>query len=535
MTDQAGTSYANMMANAGRGLAEVVKSRLSSPNQNILFLIGPGNNGGDGLVAAHSLHTAGYHVKAYLSQTRDPEVDAEYKQAVDCGVELIYANLDENGSILAQCVKTSSVIIDALLGTGSSPPLRSGIAKLLQIVQTTLTEGRRSEKHALLPDPENDLKRPLIIAVDGPSGLDFDSGEVDELTLPADITVTFAAPKWGHFKRPGANLIGELIILDIGTCQDDDIQSSFILADVNMIRALLPGRSPDAHKGTFGRVMIVAGSTNYTGAAILAVKGALRSGAGLVTLALPSVLHTAVVSAIPEATYLLLPHTMGVVNEHAISILKTQWQGYSSLLIGPGLGNTPETKRFLQQFFIPKDRKRRTGFTVSDVEKTAELDIIPPLIIDADGLNILAQTPNWYRFLPPNTILTPHPGEMARLTGSPVTDINRDRYSFARKWAKTWGHIVLLKGANTIIAQPEGTAIVLPFSNPGLATAGSGDVLAGVIAAMLAQGLSPFHAAVSGAYLHGIAGEICRRDIGTAGMIAGDVALFVAKALQQFE
>jgi NAD(P)H-hydrate epimerase len=160
---------------------------------------------------------------------------------------------------------------------------------------------------------------------------------------------------------------------------------------------------------------------------------------------------------------------------------------------------------------------------------------IPPIIIDADGLNIISEIPDWHQLLPKETILTPHPGEMSRLTGLSISDINSNRYEIAIEWAKTWEHIVILKGANTIIASPEGKATVLPFSNPGLSTAGTGDVLAGAVAGMLSQGLNPYHAAVTGAYLHGLAGEICREEIGVAGMIAGDVAAYLAKALRQLE
>ncbi len=534
-TNDTGCTYAMMMENAGSGLAKIVKTHLTTPDHQILVLIGPGNNGGDGLVAARILHTEGYQITAYLSRMRDPEIDNEYKQALDCGVKLLYADLDEENTSLSHCVSSATVIIDALLGTGSSPPLRESIVTILRAVHSALQAEQKPSIHDLQHVPKLSKKRPLIIAVDGPSGLDFDTGEADNLALPADITVTFAAPKWGHFKRPGANLIGELFVVDIGIQDSVDIQSHYSIATADMIRTWLPKRPPDAHKGTFGRSMIVAGSANYTGAAILSAQGALRSGAGLVTLAIPNSLHTAIVAAIPEATYLLLPHSMGVINEQAIPVLTKHWGGYSSLLIGPGLGNTTESLRFFQSLLLPFEKKRRTGFVASETNQVSEHKFLPPLIIDADGLNILAKIPNWHQHLPSRTILTPHPGEMSRLTELSIAEINLHRYELAMQWSKTWGHIVLLKGANTVIASPEGSAIVLPFSNPGLSTAGTGDVLAGAIAAMLAQGLSSFHAAVTGAYLHGLAGEICRQTIGTAGMIAGDVAYALAEVLHRFE
>ena len=534
LADEDGHTYAMMMELAGIGLADIVKSKVSLSDL-ILILVGPGNNGGDGLVAARTLHTQGYSVVAYLSRVRDPATDSEFAKALDSGVSFLYAEKDNDWLSLTRCVNTAFVIVDALLGTGSTPPIHGIIADILRAVQTALKSGKKPSRYDLVHTALSHQKHPMIISVDGPSGLDFDTGVVDDLTLKSDISITFASPKWGQLTRPGANFVGELNVVDIGTSDYASIDTNFSMATVDLIITWLPKRPADSHKGTFGRAMIVAGSINYTGAAILSAQGALRTGAGLVTLAIPSNLHSAVVSAIPEATYLLLPHTMGIINEQAIPIVKNNLEGYSALLIGPGLGNTVESRRFLETFLTPAERTRWTGFVPQ--EKAAELpsEILPPMIIDADGLNILSEIRDWHRYLPANTILTPHPGEMARLTGLSTTDINANRYEIAIHWAQTWNHIVLLKGANTIIASPEGTAIVLPFSNPGLSTAGTGDVLAGTIAAMLSQGLNPFQAAVTGAYLHGLAGEICRRRIGTAGMIAGDVAGALAEVLHRLE
>jgi hydroxyethylthiazole kinase-like uncharacterized protein yjeF len=534
-THDAGFSYSQMMENAGKGVAEVIKKRVSSPDHHILVLVGPGNNGGDGLVAARVLHLEGYRIIAYLSRTRDPESDTVFKKALDFGVPILYGEQDQECTALINSVHEATVIIDALLGTGSSPPLHGSIAEVLRCVRQVLHKKTAPHIINLNEIPAIHDNRPLIIAVDGPSGLNFDTGEVDNFSLPADITVTFAAPKWGQFKRPGANLIGELVVVDIGAHDIADVASPFTVATADQIKTWLPKRPQDAHKGTFGRAMIVAGSANYTGAAILSAKAALRAGAGLVTLAIPNSLHSAVVAAIPEATYLLLPHTMGVVNEQALGILKENWQGYQAMLIGPGLGNTSESQAFLNELFLPSIKKRRTGFVTSGTTQDTEIEKLPPLIMDADGLNILSTMPDWHTYLPPRTILTPHPGEMSRLTGLSTSEINKNKFDLALHWAKTWGHIVLLKGANTVIANPEGSAIVLPFSNPGLSTAGTGDVLAGTVAALLAQGMPPYHAAVTGAYLHGLAGEICRRKLGAAGMIAGDVTDAIAEALHLLE
>jgi NAD(P)H-hydrate epimerase len=299
-----------------------------------------------------------------------------------------------------------------------------------------------------------------------------------------------------------------------------------------MIRAWLPPRPIDAHKGTFGKAMLVAGSANYTGAAVLAATGAVRAGAGLVTLALPSELHTAVVPAIPEVTYLLLPHTLGVLNAHAVDVLKEELAGYTALLVGPGLSKTPETRAFVGNLFHARERKRSTGFIKSGDEgaPVSAAPELPPLVIDADGLNILSEMDNWHSHLPSGAILTPHPGEMARLTGLSTKEIQGDRLATARSWAETWQQVVVLKGAFTVIAGPGREPVVLPFANPGLSSAGTGDVLAGAVVALRAQGLDAFEAAVAGAYLHGLAGEIATARWGQAGTAARDVAAALAAA-----
>jgi NAD(P)H-hydrate epimerase len=377
--------------------------------------------------------------------------------------------------------------------------------------------------------------RPLIVAVDGPSGLDFDTGEIDDLALSADLTVTFAMPKWGHVLLPGAGRIGELIVANIGIPEGLDVSDGPHLATPTMIGAWLPKRPIDAHKGTFGKAMLVAGSANYTGAAVLASTGAIRTGAGLVTLALPSVLHSAVVPAIPEVTYLLLPHTLGVLNEHAVDVLRENLAGYSALLIGPGLGNTSETRAFFDQLLYAKKRKRSAGFITSggDDAENDDLPELPPLVIDADGLNVLSSMEDWPHRLPTGTILTPHPGEMARLTGMSTKAVQADRLATARSWAATWHQVIVLKGAFTVIAAPEREPVILPFANPGLSSAGTGDVLAGAIVALRAQGLGAFEAAVAGAYLHGLAGALATAKWGIAGTAARDVAQALADAYRR--
>ena len=522
--DAAGHSYAQMMAQAGAAVALAIEEREPIEGRAIVVLVGPGNNGGDGLVVARLLQERGAQVTAYLSAARDATSDEVYRKAVMAGVAILIDDQDA----LRRAVSQADVLVDALLGTGATPPLRGAIAEILQTVTETLVPARRTltPVQGVVPSWRH---QPCIVAVDGPSGLDFDTGEIDPLALDASLTVTFAAPKWGHVRLPGAAKVGELLVADIGIPESVLVPAGPELATSDLIAEWLPPRPAGANKGTFGKAMIVAGSSNYTGAAVLSASAAIRAGAGLVTLALPGNLHPAVVAAIPEATYLLLPHTLGVVNEHAVPVLRDSLEGYTALLIGPGLGNTAESRAFLRTLLRPGGSARSTGFVKSGIPASAPPDL-PALVIDADGLNILSETSAWPELLPRDTVLTPHPGEMARLTGTSIGEIQGARVDTAQTWAEAWQQVVVLKGAFTVVAAPGKQPVVLPFANAGLAKAGTGDVLAGTIVALRAQGLGAFRAAIAGAYLHGLAGAIVTQRLGAAGTAASDVAYALAEA-----
>lgn len=528
--DSQGHSYQQMMVRAGTGLAEAIMQRVSMPDKQILVLVGPGNNGGDGLVAARHLKDAGASVTAYLSRNRDSEQDPVFKETREHGVAILVAGQDENAVNLRRLTRQADIVIDALLGTGATPPLHGTVAAVIKVVANELKRSLEATLTPLQKVPPRSPDHPYIVAVDGPSGLDFDTGDIDENALSAHLTVTFALPKWGHLRLPGAANVGELVVADIGIPDEIQIESGPEVATASMIQAWLPSRPLDAHKGTFGKAMIVAGSANYPGAAILSARAALRGGTGLVTLAVASTLHSAVVSAVPESTYLLLPHSLGVLNEHAAPVLKKELEDYDAMLIGPGLSNTPETKSFLKALFALDVKRRNTGFIQSSERERPKAETLPPLVIDADGLNLLSEIPEWHHHLPERSVLTPHPGEMARLTGRPIGEIQADRLRAATKWARTWQQVVVLKGAFTVIAAPDRSPVILPFANPGLSSAGTGDVLAGSIVALRAQGLPAFEAAVTGAYLHGLSGEIARDLIGPAGIVAGDIAVNLAEA-----
>ena len=492
-SDAQGHRYAAMMDLAGRAVARVIQARLEVRDKRILVLVGPGNNGGDGLVAARHLCEAGAQVGVYLLKPREDELIAARRER---GVA-IAPPID-----LDRWLQRCDVIVDALLGTGASRPITGDLARLLTTVSSAMIERRNAAPDLInLARPTPSTRAPLIVAVDGPTGLNYDTGELDPLTVPADVSVTFAYPKIGHTRFPGAAACGELIVADIGTDPKLAKDVSSEMADPALVRSRLPTRPANAHKGTFGKTLIVAGSTLYTGAPILAATAAYRAGAGLVTLATPRSIHAIVAGQINEATFYPLSEQAGAVTAAAAAELRGVIEAYNVALIGPGL--TLAAQPFIEAFLALKTSL--------------------PLALDADALNGLASIDHWWTRINGPAILTPHPGEMSRLTKLSLTAIEADRVGVAIEFAKTWGHVVALKGAFTVIAAPDDRSIILPFANPALATAGSGDVLAGTIAAMVSQGLAAYEAAICGAYLHGAAGELARREIGLAGVLAGDL------------
>lgn len=535
-SDMTGHTYAQMMALAGQAVARAILRRVSVRGRRVLVLVGPGNNGGDGLVAARLLCEAEAHVTVYLARERDPAEDAVFRQVCEHGdARVLTAEADCGLETLRHLTAQTHVIIDALLGTGATPPLRGTLAQIIESVQATLTATRRSTLSSLNGVPKLPPARPYIVAVDGPSGLDFDTGEIAARALKAHLTVTFAAPKWGHLRFPGAGYVGELTVADIGIPENIDIPGDGPeMATMEDARAWLPPRPLDAHKGTFGKAMIVAGSVNYPGAAGLAAQAATRSGAGLTTLAAPGLIQPALIALSPETTHIPLPHSMGMLDAQAATLLLEKIKGYTALLVGPGLNRNAETLAFMRRLLGLNSRKRNPGFIpLSDSEETASPPALSALVIDADGLNLLSEIEGWPQYLPEGTVLTPHPGEMARLVGESAEADAMPRWKLAREKAREWGQVVLLKSAFSVVAAPDGRAMILPFANPGLSSAGTGDVLAGVIVALRAQGLGAFEAAVAGAYVHGLAGEVARQSLGVVGMTASDVVSALPEAWQR--
>lgn len=534
MTNEDGLPFGDMMENAGRRTAEAIGQRLETQGRPVVVLVGPGNNGGDGLVAAHYLWEMGARVTCYVWR-RDPDGDANYARVTDYGLPVVWAEEDDGYASLRELILGAAVIVDALLGVGVTRPIEGTLKDILDVVRKAAT--RSGANSGLCGSfPSVDSPPPLIVAVDCPTGLNCDTGALDPASLPADLTVTFAYPKVGLLRFPGAEAVGELVVADIGIPPHlaDDVGSELVTA--GLVRGWLPDRPRSAHKGTFGRALIVAGSVNYVGAASLAGTGASRVGAGLVTLALPTPIQTAVAGRLSEATYLLLPHDLGVIASGAVAIVRDRAGDYDALLLGPGLSQEEETVAFVHGLLgLGRSRgKGRIGFVTDADSAEADVPELPALVIDADGLNALARAEAWWQNLPSETILTPHPGEMARLMAGDVTvsDVQADREGVASRMAVRWSAVVVLKGAFTVVASPDGRVAVLPFANAGLATAGTGDVLAGAIVGLRAQRIGAFEAAVAGAYVHGLAGALARADMGDMGLVAGDLPSRLPLALR---
>jgi hydroxyethylthiazole kinase-like uncharacterized protein yjeF len=522
--DASGLSYDEMMANAGAAIARnILKQWPEVRTSRVLVLVGPGNNGGDGLVVAFHLSKAGADVEVYLSHPRSESKDSNYARIKEAGARITLAEEDSKASKLRKALQKTDFLVDALLGTGIKLPLRGVPKDILSITKSII-----GDMHT----------RPYVVAVDCPSGLDCDSGEIAEESLAADLTVTLAAAKTGLFEFPGASFVGKLEVGSIGIPIElpEMADIKHVLATPELVKTWLPERPLNAHKGTFGHVVVVAGSINFPGAAALAGLGAYRSGAGLVTLAVPSAIQSFLVSVLPEAIWIALPHEMGSISKSAAPVLKNELDGVDALLIGPGFGRDPETKAFLEMIFHAKNDERRKQLGFIGDEKEAKHVALPPCVIDADGLKLLSEINDWHKLIEHIAVLTPHPGEFAYMTGLAISDVLTNRIGYAREYSKKWGHVVVLKGAYTIVADPDGRMATVPIATPALATAGTGDVLAGVILGMRSQGLGAFESAVVGAYLHAKAGEIAASEIGSnVSVIAGDVAEFLPSVFAELQ
>ena len=498
---ECGVPIPQLMENAGLAVAQEAWLLLGElADRKIVVLAGPGNNGGDGLVAARHLKDWGADVTIVLLKPRG-EDDANLKALVER--ELPVVVIDDDVAKLDEALAGAELIIDALLGTGRARTIEGPLASVLDKL--------REARSRRLP--------PRLLAVDLPTGLDADTGAIDPHTVAADQTVALGWSKVGLHTLPGSQYAGRVEVVEIGIGPEHGASIQTELMTASWARSVLPERPPGAHKGTFGSGLIVAGSPQYVGAAALSCTGALRVGPGIVTLACARSIYPMLASKLTETTFEPLDDKEGFLSaEEAYSVRRALSRGYEALLVGPGLAQHGYVVAFVRAL-LPM-------LTVDDVRA---------VVVDADGLNNIAKVENWWEMLKVPAVITPHPGELSRLAGIETAEIQRDRLAAARNCASQWGLTVVLKGANTIMAAPDGRARLSPFANPGLASGGTGDVLAGAITGLIAQGVEPFDAAALGVYLHGLAAELVRRDLGDAGMLAGDVAAALPRAIKELK
>lgn len=498
-SQQAGVPTDTLMERAGLEVARRVRHHVGHlTGVPVILLVGPGNNGADGLVAARHLHSWGARTQVFIVRDRR-EPDPKLTSARGLGVPIVQCSTEEGRAELSKAMGSAHVVVDAVLGTGKTRPLEGTVKEVL----VSLAKARANRA---------DMR---VVALDLPTGLDADTGLVDTACPVADITVTLGYPKAGMFSFPAAGHVGTLEVVDIGIPAGLDNDVSAELMTPSWAGASLPHRSAAAHKGTFGRTLVVAGSLNYIGAAYLAATSATRAGAGLVTVAVPESLVPAVAAKSTEPTYLPLPESSaGLTSPEAAAVILASLPRYDTLLVGCGIGQAQGTRDLVERLLC-------AGAS------------LPPTVVDADGLNILSGIAKWWERFPSNAVLTPHPGEMARLTGESSNEAGRqDRLKAATAAATRWGKVVVLKGAHTVVAHPGGNAMISPFANPGLASAGTGDVLAGAIAGLMSQGVRPDLAATLGVYLHGAAGELVRAEMGDTGMLAGDLLRALPRAIK---
>jgi len=484
-----GVSGIVLMEKAGLSVAKRIKWLFKK--QKVVVLSGGGNNGGDGMVAARKLHNEGWPVKAFLFaevKGLNGEALESFKKAKRAGVCI------EINKELSEKDIANSIIVDALLGTGLNKNVRPPVSEVI--------------------NKTNKSSSP-VISIDIPSGISSDTGQVMGCAVRADFTVTFGLPKRGHFLYPGAGHTGKLFIEGIGFPENliNSEKLKVELIEKKDMSMLLPKRPKYSHKGDYGHVLVVAGSKGKTGAALMTAKACLRAGAGLVTIGVPESLMDVFQSRVTEEMTLPLPDAGdGTLSSKAIGKILEFLSGEIDVLaIGPGIS---------------------TGREISKIVDSLITKSTVPVIIDADALNALKKDRNILRRAKAPLILTPHPGEMSRITGKAVKDIEADRINSAIEFSKEAKTYLVLKGVPTITADPDGRAFINSTGNPGMATAGAGDVLTGILAGLLAQKMRVIDAVRLGVYIHGLAGDIAAEKKTETAMIAGDIIEMIPDALR---
>lgn len=486
-----------LMENAGLRVVEVIEEILQGIKGKVFtILVGKGNNGGDGLVVArHLLNREGRVKVLLLADPKEFQGDAKVNLNIwqQMGQPVYQVNQVNGINILKVALLNTDMLIDALYGTGFHGTVNEKLGRVIELVNAS-------------PVP--------VVAVDIPSGLAADGEPTSGPCIRADHTVTFGLPKLGLLVEPGATLAGKIHIADISLPRDLTESSTIPrqLITSAMVASWFKPRQRDTHKGTYGRVLVVAGSRGMIGAARLCTRAVLRSGAGLVTLVVPQSSQPLAATTIEEAMTKGLPETeAGTFATTALEPLLEACKTADVLVLGPGITTHPETVQFVRAL-LPR--------------------LTIPAVVDADALNALAGATEILLQVQVPLVITPHPGEMARLLGLSITEVQASRIDLTRAGAVKWKVMCILKGSRTIISTPEGGIYINPTGNSGMATGGSGDVLTGIIAGLMAQGVTPEQAAAAGTYLHGLAGDLAVTELGEISLLAGDILEFLPAAFK---
>lgn len=487
--EEIGLPGALLMENAGRAAAAVLQQRFADSFPGpVLVLAGKGNNGGDGYVLARTLQQAGWQVHTLVLAAAESiagDAALHLQILLRCGGAVEFVSADAALEVALSRQTGVRVAVDALLGTGLANAVQGLYARAID----WLNEGTAP-----------------ILALDIASGVDATRGRILGHAVQASATVSFAAAKLGQVLYPGAACCGSLEVVDIGLPMAAPLPAAerHTWVDARTAAALLPSRPVTGHKGTFGHLLVVGGCRGKSGALALSAAGGLRSGAGLITAAGPASLLPLLSQQLLEVMTAPLAEVDGHLSMQALPVLQQLWQDKAALALGPGLGETDEARALARRLLV---------------------DCPLPLVLDADGLNALGAQPELLlQRAGRAAVLTPHPGEMARLCGCSIAEVEADRVAAARSFATRYQVVLVLKGARSLIATPHGEIFVNSSGNPGLASGGSGDVLTGLIGGLLAQGLTASAAAVLGVYLHGLAAERLSRHMGQAGLAASDLA-----------
>jgi NAD(P)H-hydrate epimerase len=489
-----------LMENAGIGIVEAVRARFPHlEEERIVVVAGKGNNGGDGFVVARHFHNLGLSptvlLLAGLAELKgDAALNANVAEKL--GVEIVEIKTPADWTRAKKHLRTATIILDAIFGTGLSHPAEGLPAAAIKEINAV---------------------NGYIVAVDLPSGLSADTFRIIGPAVRADLTVALGAPKIVHLFPPSEDLVGELLVSDISIppVLFESPELTLQVSDREIVRPFFRRRERNGHKGTYGHVLILAGSRGKTGAAVLAGKAAYRAGAGLVTVATPAGCVPVIARSMAELMTEPLPETgVGTIGREALPRILDILRGKDALVLGPGLSVNPETTELVRTL-LPRVKIR--------------------VVIDADGLNILGGRLGILKQMTLPPILTPHPGEFARLLGLSVPDVLDDRLTLAPRFAKEHRAILVLKGHRTLIAGPDGRVFVNPTGNPGMGTGGSGDVLSGIVAALIMGAKDVFGATVAAVYVHGLSGDVAAAEGGERGLIAGDLIKHLPAALKILE